>query len=490
MNMLKSRSLKLQDWAVERFIEGARKFGTKVPLLYPIDQDEGYLLIEHDSYTINEALRDKIKDKKQKLDEKKVKYLTTSIKVDLALNSTFVTNLLKVLKDSDENVLTSDMKHLIRHLWVSNKWVIWLFAAINWLATFLAYYAIVWEPTSLYIIIPSVFFFTLLILFEIIVASVDPGDYIDDFLNWLDVMIYLGLPTIMGLNYYSHTSATKLIDDHKKRTNFVITLFMGLAAIRSITMFKVVDGIRYLVAMILEVFSDIRFLAVIMISSILFFSMIEIQIMKTRLGEQDGDGNDYEQPTFFSAFDIIYNVAYGDWGGSDAMNWNQYIHFLANTSILNLIIINLMIAITSKTFEDYEESKDLFDIKGTLEILSDYNYFMTRLLRERKEDDTSRNYIHLMTIKDNEDDEGDTFNKLEELEGVISEKFEEAQSFIDKRCKDLENRIDRVDNNMNDNIRKNIREIDAKTKLNKNTLRDMKRVWVVLAEELGMSEKK
>ena len=144
----------------------------------------------------------------------------------------------------------------------------------------------------------------------------------------------------------------------------MVTLYIFSLGIRSAVHLRVVDGIRYLIAMIQTVFKDMRYFMIVLMVSIVIFSTIQVELLKSL--DHATLGSDappkLNLSTLFLKFDLTYGVGFGAWDANTSFTWHVYFYFLLETILFPLIMFNLLIAIISKTFEDCEENKDITDI--------------------------------------------------------------------------------------------------------------------------------
>jgi hypothetical protein len=80
------------------------------------------------------------------------------------------------------------------------------------------------------------------------------------------------------------------------------------------------------------------------------FAAMEIQTLKMNPEES-------QDFTFWRSIDYIYNIAFGQWDETSGYNGNRYIVFILYTSFLTLVMLNLLIAIISRTFENFQANR-------------------------------------------------------------------------------------------------------------------------------------
>lgn len=451
-SMLGCPSLIVQKYAVKKFIVPGRNFNIAIQNLYPLDPSEKYDIIPYHNFTRDSKFKEEKLDPKfeDQDDTSKAVYRTTSFKVDISIQSVFTSYMLQIMQTVDEDILMSDLRYILREMWRNNVILSWCYAICNWAATLLFFIVTVFTQKNFWLILLSSIFFFILILFELVVASKGLKRYFKQQDNIVDLLQYSMMPAIMAFNFYG------LFDDKEKWYNFIVTVTMMVAAGRALTMLRVVDGVRYLVAMILQVFIDMQYFMYILIFSTIFLALIDLEVNKTCITEECIENNaELNFTSLMLAVDLMYNLGYGGWGDSAGYNFNQYFHFLINTIFMPLILFNLLIAIISKTFEDFDENKEVSDIKETISLLQDFNYFIQKIQgkskptmdNETEEDNRlSSNldhpvvsegtyYIHL--VKDEEEEEVNIEDRLDKLEEKLKELHEASLSSLEKTKKEI-----------------------------------------------------
>lgn len=109
---------------------------------------------------------------------------------------------------------------------------------------------------------------------------------------------------------------------------------------------------------------------------IIILSAVNIQIQKYQNEDVDLSFKNY-----LKSLDTLYNIGFGGWGDSNSLNIPSYFLFLVNTVLIPLIMFNLLIAIISETFANYNEGRELYDMRQLVDILVDWNYFVTTFYR-------------------------------------------------------------------------------------------------------------
>ena len=263
---------------------------------------------------------------------------------------------MEALRLSEEDVVTSDIKLIIKYLWSSSYIQVTVLAVFYWIfAALIAFNLVVCrtedqcrtffgEDFEIGIRIASrvlmVLFFLMLIFYEICVIVKKGLSHFNDLDNIIDSIVYVCFIPIFGFMWIgAETDTTSL-------WNFLTCIFILSLGIRSVLHLRVFSGMRYLITMIIQVIIDIKEFIVLLFLSVVMFAFMELLLSKT---EEDSDYT----PTFdllLKTINSMYQTALSNFGPSDSMPWNFYSFFLLETIILPMILINFLIAIIIQTF--------------------------------------------------------------------------------------------------------------------------------------------
>jgi hypothetical protein len=272
--MLVSPSVKLKKVAVSQFLMSHGKYsGSIIPSIYPIDKREGYKIIEDHSTSVGENYFKKEVERKIKRYPKKitkVQFFVSSFPVNLDLTSKFTTRLLESMLNIEDRIILSDMRFLIREIWKRDLIYIWFYTLFNWIAIFCFMIHVIWSPNELWLVLVSNLFSAILFTLEMMVASKDLPYYLTNLYSYFDFYQYISMPIIMYLNYNGN------LDHSEKYTNAILVLTILISSIRSVSLLRVIDGVRYLIDMIFQVFSDMKYFGIVLASSVVMFACTEI----------------------------------------------------------------------------------------------------------------------------------------------------------------------------------------------------------------------
>lgn len=387
----------------------------------------------------------------------RVKYLTTSFKFDISVSSIFMIQFLDTMEHCEDEVLMSDVKGLVKFLWRRNKIYLTLYSMLYWTYAFLNYIAIIWcrstQDCEIFLgserladIVKKVtrfsllFIYVLLLAYEFIVFSRRGNKYFKGVYNWIDMVTYASFIPI-SLLIFSEDGY-----DTSRFWNFLITIYLLLLGLRTIIHLRVIDGVRYLIAMLMNVFLDMRYFLGVFTVGILIFGAIETEISKA-----EGDFSP-EFHSYFLLVDSIYGVGFGDLQGErGSFKWNRYFYFILETVLIPLILFNLLIAIISRTFEDFKTNQELTDMREMLELLIDLGSFKSVIIW-RETTDKMRRFLHLvLPLEDSKLDLIDLTERVERVENKIeihNKSIKDSLDTLARQQLSLETNLRRMEDNL------------------------------------------
>ena len=175
--------------------------------------------------------------------------------------------------------------------------------------------------------------------------------------------------------------------------NAGLCLYIILACYRAITQMRSIDSVRYLIAMIQRVFYDMLPFFTVLALAIISLSVVEIQLSKTR--DSDDEKRFQATGTFvWSKMNDVYQIGYGNWEDTELRVF-FYLLFITESLLLPLVMFNLLIAIISKTYEEFEEDQELKDLTELFEILNDIAAVVQFLYKISRKFETE-GYIHII----------------------------------------------------------------------------------------------
>jgi len=398
----------------KRLLYKSRYSGMNLPDMYSLPHDESFRALSSENKTITPETM-KLFSKTTKNSERlsKVDFLTTSIPLDLRFTSPFPSILIQTMVNCSYEVQMTDLRMLIRVLFNNTKYFLWIQSIANWVSLIALLMIIVWKQDEWYF---KVIFFTLytsFIFYELVVMTHNVALYIRDIYNWVDLPIYV---IGVGLALNSVLKYREFLTDIY--WNFLIMLYFAVAIFRSISMLKVMDNSRYMIEMIMVSFKDMRNFLLIMTCFMLGIGTLRI-ILRIPDGEFEGTFDE-----FWIVSDMIYNWGYGNWDDSSEMKWNVYFLYIFTSVFLALVMMNMLIAIISQTFEQYTENRERENVKQMLKVLSDINAF----LRNFYSPDTiskKQTFIHFIKERNTEDiTNKEINNKIDSANDQVNERID------------------------------------------------------------------
>lgn len=163
-------------------------------------------------------------------------------------------------------------------------------------------------------------------------------NYIRSMFNWADLLLIFWVFVIVALN--------ALFTESQVRYLSVCNFFCStLINVRGITYLRAFDSLRYLIEMVLKIYSDIGAFLIIMFIFGLIYSVSLISV-DAILQKDDS--------IYLEKLKIAANLALGTWDDipEDWTSWDWLV-FLVSTITFSVILLNLIIAIVSRTFEEF-----------------------------------------------------------------------------------------------------------------------------------------
>lgn len=119
----------------------------------PADREPFTKCFRSDKFVKSEDFRkflDDYKDKYSSYDVINVSYATTCLESRWNISTSLVIRLMETLSDSQEEVLTSKIKYLVRDFWADNRWKLTMIASLYWTYSLIASIHIIWchEPDT------------------------------------------------------------------------------------------------------------------------------------------------------------------------------------------------------------------------------------------------------------------------------------------------------------------------------------------------------
>ena len=167
--------------------------------------------------------------------------------------------------ESDEDVVTSQIKGLVWAIWNENRIGILILAVVYWIFAICMSFDIIFcsklngdeceeslgFSSGIFIIvygtrILALLCYIILIIYEVIVFTMRGVSHMSDLDNVIDWLIYIiAIPHFVGLFVEFNGVDDKIV------SNFIICLYLMLLGIRFVLYLRVFNGMRYLISMLI-----------------------------------------------------------------------------------------------------------------------------------------------------------------------------------------------------------------------------------------------
>jgi hypothetical protein len=263
---------------------------------------------------------------------------------------------------------------------------------------------------------------------EIIQFVQNPGEYIQSFWNLFDCLSII-------FNYILIICA--LSDANFDSSNAIAVIAIFLMWARLFYLLRVFSYTSYLVNMIICILrSMMLFMFAFILSAIAFGNCLYI------LG-RSSVGENFTGDDIWKSFIYSYNFALGNLGGVSTFGnsqdeWLVWLVFVVMTVFTNIIMLNLVIAIITETFDQVQETQDTTKLRDFANIMRENEFLINRKR-------LFGNIKYIVVAEPNYDeDEGDTSwkGRLKELKNAIKFSSKKNNSELDKFEHRLHKNID------------------------------------------------
>ena len=205
---------------------------------------------------------------------------------------------------------------------------------------------------DIFLVIPFLLVNTLLVTWEIIQMGADAQEYLEDNWNYLDIVRVFATMVwvILGLCGVSSLYFTWLVA--------LINLLRG------ITVFRLFDGTRFYIELILRSLSDIKYFFLMFAYSTFTFGFL---LMISR-----DQGLDFD-----SIWGESYDLNFGNYDDTNSgIYFLQYIAYFGATVINVVLMLNLLISILGDSYERFQLEQTIVDIKEKARISMELQLMM------------------------------------------------------------------------------------------------------------------
>jgi len=407
-------------------------------------KDQNYL-----KYITEKFVTNFMQDDKPSSQPYEVKYVTTSYPTHLSLRNKNIHQIIGFLENTSKDVMLSDIKALVKHLWEMNFKFVLLYFILYFIFAGLTIFNVVLCPNDevcvssfsankipfgKYMILPFRYGFLvllpiiycLLVYYEYSVLRQRRVSYFRYPTNWIRLFNVIAFPFVYLFMIYDFGMFSK------SWFFFTLTFYLGTLGFMAIYHLKFVDGVRRMNSMFSYIFYEIRYYFLLIVLILSVYSMLRTEI------------------------DTLYADVTG-W----IEEWIGYPEPLVNyitEEVMPVIALNIPIAIIAAAlhkFETYKEYKDLssmcyilFDFGSLLSYipssaseLSFYHFVISRPASSPSEHQSfiSRQIFKMDTsIRSGELDTAETIKKLkgeeedeeEEQEDMIGDILDAGKKFL------------------------------------------------------------
>lgn len=313
---------------------------------------------------------------------------------------------------------------LINKKWKKVKF--WLFfQAFIFLSMtiFFDFYIYIYDKEA--VLIPIILLFNIIALLMELKGMLSQKGYFSSLYNFLDITTLAG---VAGYLFWNN------IADPSKALNVSNYIFTGFLNIRSIAYFRVIDSLRYLIEMVLKIYLDIRAFLTIISLFVLVYGVALIGV--DRINAVQEPGNIQEK------LKIGAELGLGNWDVGDDWNYWNWGLFIFSAITFTVILLNLIIAIVSATFEEYFVNEDEVDRAVKLNLILEIDQLLFLGMRSGKFDEKSfeRNsrYFHILEKVPEADSFADLGEKVQKCGEVLKNRVEKMENGIEQ---DIEGKL-------------------------------------------------
>ena len=382
------------------------------------------------------------------IDEIPVVTRYTAIPIENSMGSEKSLILLKsILECNNTGIFTTPLIQLFIQLqWDSLKpWILFysfmLFANIILFALLLAY-----DVTNLYILVPFIIVNLILVSWEIVQINRSGLEYFQDLWNIIDISrifftVFWIIVNVIDDNQASLDPLSPWYVWHKRLTWIVAVIIL----IRGLTGFRLFDGTRYYINLIIRSISDIKYF-IVMFS----YSTFAFGVLFAISGSGDID--------FVNLWKAPFKLNFGgDSPGEDAANSDPYIYYIVylGAIIINVVLVlNMLISILGDSYEQFQMEKPIIDYQEK----GNFTYeIQSMLLWKNQESDPS--YLHVCASAF-ADEEGDGWEgrilymdkKLDKNYNLMQKLTKETSINVESKIELLEPKIELLENRLQERI--------------------------------------
>ena len=330
---------------------------------------------------------------------------------------------------NDQIFKTMLIQHIIDIQWTVIKPWASLYSCILLMNLLVFVLILMFDMRNLYCIACFCVINLFLFFWEIIQLSVcGISDYVKDPWNWLDVLKYLIIPYWVVLEVF------------ESRDQYSTSLVAFLVLARGVTAFKIFDGTRYYLRLILRSLNNIKYFMIMFFYSTFCFGVL----FTVSRGEK---------ASFEELWETSWLLNFGENSNTPTENtiiWLNYAaHLLA--IIMNVVLmLNLLISILGDSYEQFQIEKTLIDYREKLE----YTLEIQKLIIWKRCPDTSK-FLHILTSLI-ENDEGNDW------EGRILYMEQKTDKSLTKLSKNIDKKLESTQQSLIESVEQELQKLENK----------------------------
>jgi hypothetical protein len=337
---------------------------------------------------------------------------------------------------------------------IYNDTVIQFFIDYNWKEVFpwaVSYSVLIWihiifygisliDTSVIFYMIPFWLSHCLIFIWEILQIRTNWNEYLSNVWNIVDIALLLCTPIWTILRVLGVDSL------------YIDLALATLLMMRGVASFKIFDGTRHYIRLILQSLNNIKYFLIIFIYSTLFFSiMIFIVLSK----DEDHSLN------YFEVLKKSWALSVGGETGIESQYGIIFLVIFISTIFNLILMLNMLISILGDSYDQFTIDKNMIDyrerISLTLEVQtvlfwksrlnkSFFVHFLESQFEDRidQSDDWQGRIMYAEQRQENRID--DLVKKVDGVQSIIDSKIDEVKSEIDE----VRIRIDGVDTKLNE----------------------------------------
>jgi peptidoglycan hydrolase CwlO-like protein len=285
-------------------------------------------------------------DENTRLTNSQLKYIAISLPIQPY--STKNISALQVLSNCSDKKLYDDIviQFFINYNWNQVfRWAV-CYSVLIWIH--LIFYGITLIDTSdIYLMIPFWITYCLIFIWEILQMRVNFREYRSNAWNFIDILLILSTPV---------WSILRILNVDSLYIDLALAL---LLMIRGIPSFKIFDGTRHYIRLILQSLNNIKYFLIIFIYSTLFFSLLLFIVLSN---------DEEDKSNYFEVLKKSWALSVGgDMGIESQYNIIFLVIFIS--TILNLILmLNMLISILGDSYDQFTIDKNMIDYRERISL--------------------------------------------------------------------------------------------------------------------------